>query len=181
LDCLLEHRRFEEFTVDLGTAQAKNVPSIQMGEDTIAVAAVNMYEISFLLAASGDSYPFNEQSEPEDFAAGLGLFFDLNDGEELRIRWHMDTLSWHCREATIGWIMTRGIELCNKWQCMSSAGAYLEHELDPNVDDSVYCRTVATSTTNPEAGSEFMLDRDKARISLMNLSLGSAYSSNPIT
>jgi hypothetical protein len=53
---------------------------VQMGED--AIAAVNMNENNCLLAASGDSYPFNDQFEPEDLTAELGLFFEPNDGDE---------------------------------------------------------------------------------------------------
>jgi hypothetical protein len=70
------------FTSDLtyNFAPAQNESSVQLDESTAALLEIE--ENNILLAASGDSFPFNDQFDPEDLSAGLGLFFDPNDGEQ---------------------------------------------------------------------------------------------------
>lgn len=55
----------EDFIVQPGTAQAQNLPGVQMSEDAAVVAAVNMHENDFLLASCRVSCSFNDLFVPE--------------------------------------------------------------------------------------------------------------------
>jgi hypothetical protein len=54
-----------------------------MCESEVSAVDTGVNENNLLLAAFGDSHPFNDPFELQDLIERFGLFFDPNDGHEL--------------------------------------------------------------------------------------------------
>jgi hypothetical protein len=63
----------------VATLEATNGIIIARKNDIAVVAAVDMNENNFLLEASVDACPFNDQFEPEDLNNGSSLFTRLKN------------------------------------------------------------------------------------------------------
>jgi hypothetical protein len=67
---------------DFSADDFEPAPTEELVGEYITAPVVAYEGNNYLLAASEDSYPYNNQFEPEDTATGFGLHFDVNSGDQ---------------------------------------------------------------------------------------------------